>query len=121
MFESWNNGFHDGKRRIGHNNLAKVVVKERVVVVVGGHGWSILPQIGRWGARGRLVVAMGHNSACGVVVVSVWGPTWTMVGAGSQGKAPHWVVVGGEKWSELPQIGRWWVQGRLVVGMGHTS
>ena len=92
-----------------------------VVVVVGGHGWSILPQIGRWGARGRLVVAMGHTSACGVVVVSVWGPTWTMVGAGSQGKAPHWVVVGGEKWSELPQIGRWWVQGRLVVGMGHTS
>ena len=44
-----------------------------------------------------------------------------MVGAGSQGKAPHWVVVGGEKWSELPQIGLWWVQGRLVVGMGHTS
>ena len=45
----------------------------------------------------------------------------TMVGAGSQGKAPHWVVVGGEKWSELPQIGSWWVRGRLVVGMGHTS
>ena len=44
-----------------------------------------------------------------------------MVGAGSQGKAPHWVVVGGEKWSELPQIGRWWVQGRLVVGMDHIS
>ena len=42
-----------------------------VVVVVGGHGWSILPQIGRWWVRGRLVVAMGHTSACGVVVVSV--------------------------------------------------
>ena len=42
-------------------------------------------------------------------------------GVGSQGKAPHWVVVGGEKWSKLPQIERWWVQGRLVVGMGHTS
>ena len=27
----------------------------------------------------------------------------------------------GHMWSELPQIGRWWVQGRLVVGMGHTS
>ena len=92
-----------------------------VVVVVAGYGWSKRPQIGRWVVRGRLVVAMGHTSACGVVVVSVWWPTWTMVGAGSQGKAPHWVVVGGEKWSERPQIGRWWVQGRLVVGMGHTS
>ena len=27
----------------------------------------------------------------------------------------------GHMWSELPQIGEWWVQGRLVVGMGHTS
>ena len=92
-----------------------------MVVVVGGHGWSILPQIGRWWMPGRLVVAMGHTSACGVVVASVGGAPWPMLSAGSQGKAPHWVVVGGEKWSELPQIGRWWVQGRLVVGMGHTS
>ena len=92
-----------------------------MVVVVGGHEWSILPQIGRWWVRGRSVVAMGHIDACGVVVISVGGRTRAMVGAGSQGKAPHWVVVGGEKWSELPQIGLWWVQGRLVVGMGHTS
>ena len=70
-----------------------------VVVVVGGHGWSILPQIGRWWMPGRLVVAMGHTSACGVVVASVGGPPWPMLSAGSQGKAPHWVVVGGEKWS----------------------
>ena len=89
-------------------------------MVVGGHGWSILPQIGRWGARGRLVVAMGHTSACGVVVQCL-GADMDHGGVGSQGNAPHWVVVGGEKWSELPQIGRWWVQGRLVVGMGHTS
>ena len=88
---------------------------------MGGEKWSKLPQIGMRRAQGRFVVAMGHTSACGVVVVSVWRPTWTMVGAGSQGKAPHWVEVGGEKWSELPQIGRWWVQGQLVVGMGHTS
>ena len=60
-----------------------------MVVGVGVQVWSMLPQIGRWWVPGRLVVAMGHNSACGVVVVS----------AGSQGKAPHWVVVGGEKWS----------------------
>ena len=88
---------------------------------MGVQVWSMLPQIGRWWVPGRLVVAMGHTSACGVVVVSVGSRTWAMVGAGSQGKAPHWVVVGGEKWSELPQIGLWWVQGRLVVGMGHTS
>ena len=92
-----------------------------MVVVVGGHGWSILPQIGRWWMPGRLVVAMGHTSACGVVVASVGGPPWPILSAGSQGKAPHWVVVGGEKWSELPKNGLWWVQGRLVVGMGHTS
>ena len=76
---------------------------------MGVQVWSMLPQIGRWWVPGRLVVAMGHTSACGVVVASVGGRTWAMVGAGSQGKAPHWVVVGGEKWSELPQIGLWWV------------
>ena len=30
-------------------------------------------------------------------------------------------MVSGHRCSVLPQIGRWWVQGRLVVGMGHTS
>ena len=94
--------------------------------MVSGHRCSVLPQIGRWWVQGRFVVVMGHIivsvvSKCGVVVASVGGPPWPMLSAGSQGKAPHWVVVGGEKWSELPQIGRWWVQGRLVVGMGHTS
>ena len=92
-----------------------------VVVVVGGHGWSILPQIGRWWMPGRLVVAMGHTSACGVVVASVGGPPWPMLSAGSQAMGGGRLVVSGHMWSELPQIGRWWVQGRLVVGMGHTS
>ena len=30
-------------------------------------------------------------------------------------------MVSGHMCPVLPQIGRWWVQGRLVVGMGHTS
>ena len=35
--------------------------------------WSMLPQIERRWVQGRLVVAMGHTSECGVVVASVGG------------------------------------------------
>ena len=53
--------------------------------MVVGEKWPILPQIGRWGVRGRSVVAMGHTSACGVVVVSVgWGRIWAMLSVGSE-------------------------------------
>ena len=44
-----------------------------------------------------------------------------MLSAGSQAMGDGRLVVSGHMWSELPQIGEWWVQGRLVVAMGHTS
>ena len=45
-----------------------------MVVGVGVQVWSMLPQIGRRWVQGRLVVAMGHTSECGVVVASVGAP-----------------------------------------------
>ena len=89
--------------------------------MVSGHRCSVLPQIGRWWVQGRLVVGMGHTSECGVVVASVGAPPWPMLSGGSQAMGDGRLVVSGHMWSELPQIGEWWVQGRLVVDMGHTS
>ena len=43
-------------------------------MVVGGEKWTTLAQIGRWWVQGRLVVAMGHTSECGMAVSSVGGP-----------------------------------------------
>ena len=48
-------------------------------------------------------------------------PPWPILSGGSQAMGDGRLVVSGHMWSELPQIGRWRVQGRLVVGMGHTS
>ena len=42
-------------------------------MVVVSHKWPIFNQIGIWWVQGRLVVAMGHTSECGVVVASVGG------------------------------------------------
>ena len=81
----------------------------------------MLPQIGRRWVQGRLVVAMGHTSECGVVVASVGAPSWPILSGGSQAMGDGRLVVSGHMWSERPQIGRWRVQGRLVVGMGHTT
>ena len=52
-----------------------------MVVGVGVQVWSMLPQIGRRWVQGRFVVAMGHNSECGVVVASVGGPqgAWSVL------------------------------------------
>ena len=48
---------------------------------MGVQVWSMLPQIGRRWVQGRLVVAMGHNSECGMVVASVGGPlgAWSVL------------------------------------------
>ena len=69
-----------------------------MVVVVGGHGWSILPQIGRWWVRGRFVVAMGHTSACGVVVANVGGAhgPWSVVVSKGRDVAAYHVHAEGE-------------------------
>ena len=50
-----------------------------MALVMGGkesvvYKCSDLPQIGRWWAQGRLVVAMGHESPCGPGVASYGGP-----------------------------------------------
>ena len=52
-----------------------------MVMGVGVQVWSMLPQIGRRWVQGRLVVAMGHTSECGVVVASVGGPqgAWSVL------------------------------------------
>ena len=89
--------------------------------MVSGHRCSVLPQIGRWWVQGRSVVDMGHTSECGVVVTSVGAPPMALLSGGSQATGDGRLVVSEHMWSELPQIGEWWMQGRLVVGMGHTS
>ena len=50
-------------------------------MVVVGHKWLVLAHIDRWWVQGRLVVAMGHTSECGVVVASVGGPqgAWSVL------------------------------------------
>ena len=52
-----------------------------MVVGVGVKVWSMLPRIGRRWVQGRLVVAMGHTSECGMVVASVGGPqgAWSVL------------------------------------------
>ena len=60
-----------------------------MVVGVGVQVWSMLPQIGSQWLQGRLVVAMGRTSACGMVVVKFWWPTGRMVSVGSQGNATN--------------------------------
>ena len=89
--------------------------------MVSGHMWSELPQIGEGWVQGRLVVGMGHTSECGVVVASVGSPPWPILSGGSQAMGDGRLVVSGQMWSQLPQIGGGWLQGRLVAGMGHTS
>ena len=59
-------------------------------VVVGGAKQPKLHQIGSWWAQGRLVVAMGHNSECSVVVASVCASSWPMLGAAVNAMEVEW-------------------------------
>ena len=73
--------------------------------VVVGEKWPILPQIGRWGVRGRLVVVMGHIRACGVVVVSVGGVhgPWSVLAARSRRRGGTRRVMRHVRTSVLPR------------------
>ena len=88
---------------------------------MSGHKCCVLAQIEGWWVQGRLVVGMGHTSECGVVVASVGAPPWPILSGGSQAMGDGRLVVSGQMWSQLPQIGGGWLQGRLVAGMGHKS
>ena len=63
--------------------------------MVSGHKCCVLAQIEGWWVQGRLVVAMGHNSECVVVVASVCAFSWPMLGGAVQAmKVGWWLSLG---------------------------
>ena len=58
--------------------------------MVSGHKCCVLAQIEGWWVQGRLVVAMGHKSECGVVVASVYASSWPMLGAAVNAMEVDW-------------------------------
>ena len=57
---------------------------------MSGHKCCVLAQIEGWWVQGRLVVAMGHNSECVVVVASVCASSWPMLGAAGNAMEVDW-------------------------------
>ena len=57
---------------------------------MSGHKCCVLAQIEGWWVQGRLVVAMGHNSECSVVMASVCASLWPMLGAAVNAMEVDW-------------------------------